>query len=68
LLTVTTTVQPRDKGHEKVKFIKIAIIFDILRPQSSFWSQNAQKYQNYICFFRTFFREPCSTCGFWKKL
>jgi len=40
----------RDKGHENVKFNKIYTTFDILRLQSSLWSQNAQKYQNYICF------------------
>jgi len=67
-LTVTTAVQPRDKGHEKVKFNKIDITFDTLRLQSSFWSQNAQKYQNYICLLRTFFRKPNSICGFWIKL
>jgi len=67
-LTVTTAMQPCDKGHKKVKFNKIDIIFDILRLQSSFWYQNAQKYQNYICFLRTFFRKPNSICGFWKKL
>jgi len=48
-------VQPRDKGHEKVKFNKIDITFDTLRLQSSFWPQNAQKHQNYICFLRTLF-------------
>jgi len=63
-LTVTTAVQPRDKGHKKVKFNKIDISFDTLRLQSSFWSQNAQKYQNYICFLRTFFQKPNSICGF----
>ena len=54
----------RDKGHENVKFNKIYTTFDILRLQSSLWSQNAQKYRNYICFLRTFFRELNSICGF----
>jgi len=67
-LPVTTAVQPRDKGHEKVKFNKTDVTFDTLRLQSSFWSQNAQKYQNYTCFLRTFFRKPNSICGFSKKL
>jgi len=49
-LPVTTAGQPRDKGHKKVKFNKMDTTFDTLRLQSSFWSQNAQKYQNYICF------------------
>ena len=62
-LTVTTALQPRDKGLEKVKFNKIDITFDTLRLQSSFWSQNAQKYQNYIYFLRTFFCKPNSVCG-----
>jgi len=54
-LPVTTAVQPRDKGHEKVKFNQIDAFFDTLRLQSSFWSQNAQKYQNCICFLEHFF-------------
>ena len=66
-MPVTTAVQTRDKCHEKVKFNKIDITFDTLRPQNSFRSQNAQKYQNYICFLRTFFRKPNSICGFWKN-
>jgi len=47
-LTVTTAVQPRDKGHEKVKLYKIDITFDTLRLQSSFVSKCSEVPKLYL--------------------
>ena len=35
-LPVTTAVQPRDKGHEKLKFNKIDVTFDTLSHKAHF--------------------------------